>query len=393
MAEQAMNVGIVSWLFPSDRWPTTGTFIRDQCAMLSAHVDVKIIAPMPLHRYTPLSPDVTAGLAIPVRRPIVLPFPRWFMQRMYTVSMGWGLIRERTFFADRDLVHVHNAWPEAVACARVFPEKPLVVTVHGADLNVFARKRALRDDIIVGLNRARRIICVSTALERTVRALGITTPTTVIHNGVDTALFSPGDRVEAARRCGLDPDRPRVLFVGNFIPIKGIEYLLEAFVRVRAAVPGCELVLVGARPDGRDAGLYRDRIAGAGGAGAVRLVENQPHEALPDWMRAADLLCLPSIAEGFGLVLAEAMACGRPVVATRCGGPEDIVVPGTGLLVPPRDPEALADAIVAVLGGDSLLDADAIAGTVRERFAWPVVIRRILGMYGDVLGRAGKDES
>lgn len=361
--------------------------------MLSAHVDVKVIAPMPLHHYGKVSSDDTAGLNLPVRRPVVFPFPRWFMQRMYTFSMGFGLRREMAFFADRDLVHAHNAWPDAAASARVFPETPLVVTVHGTDLNVFARKQALRGDILMGLNRARRIICVSTAMERTVRALGITTPTTVIPNGVDTALFSPGDREAAARRCGLEPGRPRVLFVGNFVPVKGIDSLLDAFVLVRAAVPGCELVLVGARPDGRDAGLYRDRIARSGGAGAVRLVEKQPHKALPDWMRAADLLCLPSTAEGFGLVLAEAMACGRPVVATRCGGPEDIVVPGTGRLVPPRNPEALVDAIVAVLGGDSLLDADAIAGTVRARFAWPVVIRRILGVYGDVLGRAGKDES
>ena len=383
-----MRIGVVSALFPSRKSPTFGVFVREQCARLADREDVRIIAPLPNQQWFGVSYRDTGGLEVPVVRPFTLAFPRWFMQHRYPASMAATLRRTgRRFFADRELVHAHNAFPEGQATVRAFGgDLPVVVTLHGSDINLFARKPDLRPEIVDALNRVARVICVGSALERSVRSLGVDAPIEVIPNGVDTALFSPGDRETAARRLGLDPDRPRVLFVGWFVPVKGIGYLIDAMPRVMAAFPECELVLLGARPGSGDSGRYRSAIEGAGIAANTRIVETRPHDELPDWIRASDVLVLPSVAEGFGLVAAEAMAAGRPVVATRCGGPEDIVTGGTGRLVPPRDPETLAEALVAVIRGEGIADPEVIARSARERFAFDTIIARILGVYADILG-------
>jgi teichuronic acid biosynthesis glycosyltransferase TuaC len=383
-----MRIGVVSALFPSRKSPSFGVFVREQCAQLAAHEDVRVIAPLPNQHWRGVAYHDSGGLEIPVVRPFTLAFPRWFMQHRYPASMASTLRRTgRRFFADRELVHAHNAFPEGQATVRAFGDDiPVVVTLHGSDINLFARNPTLRPGIVDALNRAARVICVGSALVRSVRSLGVEAPTEVIPNGVDTVLFSPGDRETAAQRLGLDTARPRIIFVGWFVPVKGIEYLIDAMPRVMAAIPDCELVLLGARPGTGDSGCYRSAIERAGIAANTRIMETRPHHELPDWMRASDVLVLPSIAEGFGLVAAEAMAVGRPVVATRCGGPEDIVTGETGRLVSPRDSEALAEALIAVIRGEGVASPEVIARSARDRFAFDTIVARILGVYADILG-------
>ncbi len=285
----------------------------------------------------------------------------------------------------------HNGFPEGVAAVKAFSgHKPVVVTVHGTDVNMFAMKPSLRHSIIGALNDAAHVICVGTDLQHKLTGMAVTTPMTVVPNGIDTGLFGQGDKSESAAGLGLDPVRKRVLFAGNFVPVKGIEYLIRAVPAVLGAYPDCEFVLLGANPGKQDRVKYHHEIERAGAAENVRIVDRVPHETLPLWMRAADVLAVPSLNEGFCLVVAEALACGRPVVATRSGGPEDIVVEGTGKLVPTGDSDALAGALISVLNGEGVGDAEFLAESARSRFSYDVVARKLLAVLGEATETAAR---
>jgi len=385
-----MKIGVVSTLFPGKRDTHSGIFVSDEIDSLVRYhgCDFKVIAPLPNHRALGETRAFTAAAGYPVVRPFVCAFSRLFMQKYYPASLTYVLRRRAPFFADRELVHVHNAYPEAIAAVSAFGDRlPVVVTVHGSDINHFAGRPHLRPAIIRALDAADMIIAVSGDLARKVKALGVTTSVTVIPNGIDTGLFRPGPKTAAASELGLDPGRPRVLFAGNFLPVKGIEYLLQAMPAVLRRVPGCELVLLGARPGTGDRERYVEAMRVSGVRDAVTVVDRVAHERLPSWFRAADVFVLPSVHEGFGLVAAEALACGRPVVATRCGGPEDIVREGAGFLTPVRDPEALADAVIRALSGEGIMSSEAISAYAGSAFSYERVAGGIHDVYSRLINR------
>jgi len=380
-----MRVGVVSWLYPSRRNPGNGIFVRGELEHLAAFAEIRLIAPLHNQYWFGEIHSETSAAGYPVIRPFTWLFPSWFFQRFSPAAMAGALSRSRGFFSGCDLVHAHNAFPEAVAVVRAFGrEFPVVVTVHGSDVNLLMGRRTLHEAIVEALSSVRRVICVSRALASTLRENGVTAAIEVIPNGIDTAHFTPGDKRAACETLGLDPDRPRVLYAGNFVPWKGIEYLIQAMPDTARVFPECELVLLGARPGAGDRERYRGLIAHTGMKRLVRICEWVPNRELQAWYRASDVFALPSLKEGFGIVAAEALACGRPVVATRSGGPEDIVEEGLGYLVPPADAPALACALVLALRREGVLDPASIARSASERFSCETVTRRILAVYDRV---------
>lgn len=206
--------------------------------------------------------------------------------------------------------------------------------------------------------------------------------------GVDTALFYPGNR--AAARSSLGVKGPLILFVGRFEPTKGLQVLLRAFERLLRdpRTPSTtELWIVGGSEAIDPSGTPRLPELAAlvePVKGRVRFVGSVPHEQLPSFFRAADVTAVPSFYESFGLVAAEAMACGCPVVASAVGGLTEVVENGRcGLLVPPRDPEALAEALGWVLRNPDIARVRASRGATRatRRFAWPLVSRNLDQLY------------
>jgi glycosyltransferase involved in cell wall biosynthesis len=149
--------------------------------------------------------------------------------------------------------------------------------------------------------------------------------TRLVSGGVDTRVFAPGDRGEARRRLGLPPAVPLLVTVRRLEPRMGLERLLEALALLRARQPELELAIVG------DGSLRRQlelRRASLELTHAVRLVGRVPEDELVDWYRAADLFVLPTLAyEGFGLVTAEALACGTPAVGTPVGATPELLGP------------------------------------------------------------------
>ncbi len=206
--------------------------------------------------------------------------------------------------------------------------------------------------------------------------------------GVDLDLFVPGDREASRRELGLHPDRPVALFVGRIDPIKGIDSLLDAVRLLAHDDPEPTVVLIGGDldADGHPTGALGEVARAAdsmGIADRIRFEGSRRQDVLPTYYRAADVVVVPSRYESFGLVAVEAMACGTPVVATRVGGLRFTVEDGEGgLLVPPRDAAALADAVRRVLGDTDLRSRlGAGARETAARFSWPAVAAQISHVY------------
>jgi glycosyltransferase involved in cell wall biosynthesis len=254
--------------------------------------------------------------------------------------------RERLQWAD--LVLATWAYPDGCAAALAAHAlgKPCVVKVHGSDVNVVLRRRVPRAIARRILPRCEATVAVSHPLARELIRLGV--PTGRVHrvdNGVNVSLFFPRDRREARRALGVPEDARVILFVGRLEPQKGVHELLEAFEGVRALVPRAVLVLLG---DGVSRREVTRRAVPWGDQ--ARVLGPAPHACVADWMAACDVLALPSWTEGTPNVVLEALASGRPAVASSVGGIPDVLAdPRAGLLVPPRDARALRDALASAL--------------------------------------------
>ncbi|HEV7872316.1 MAG TPA: glycosyltransferase [Modestobacter sp.] len=216
------------------------------------------------------------------------------------------------------------------------------------------------------------------------RRLGLSTDrVSIVPCGVDTAVFTP--RGPVAARSG----RPRLLVLGRLVERKG----QEDAVRALTAVPDAELVVVGGPPhDTLDADPEVRRLRAVAGALGVadRLVFTGAvaRADVPSWVRSADVVLAVPWYEPFGITPLEAMACGRPVVATAVGGLVDSVADGvTGDLVPPRDPARLGAALAALLDDDDRRAAYGAAGVARarNRYRWARVVADTEAVYRTVL--------
>ncbi len=207
--------------------------------------------------------------------------------------------------------------------------------------------------------------------------------------GVDHGVFRPGSQAEARAVLGLAAEGALVLFVGRLQPLKGPEVALAAFTRLAAGLPGARLVVVGgpSGPQGEaEASALRRHAVAAGLGDRVLFHSPVPHAALAAHYRAADVLVVPSRSESFGLVAAEAQACGVPVVAAAVGGLSHTVADGkSGILVSGWDPADYAAALLRILTEPGLaarLSAGAIAQA--ERFSWPATADRLLELYSGI---------
>ena len=315
--------------------------------------------------------------------------------------------------AGTDLVHSHTWYANhAGHLAALLHDVPHVVTAHsleplrpwkaeqlggGYRLSSWVERTAYES--------AAAVVAVSAAMrEDVLRSYPAVDPARVhtVHNGIDTALWSPRPDEDACRRLGVDPDRPSVVFVGRITRQKG----LPLFLRACAALPPeVQVVLCAGAPDtpeilaeveGLVASLREDR------SGVVWIPEMLPRAEVVALLTQATAFACPSIYEPLGIVNLEAMACETAVVATATGGIPEVVVDGTtGVLVPieqatdgtgtPLDPERyvadFADALTSVVSSPERAAEMGRAGRARavESFGWPAIAERTMEVYRSVL--------
>jgi glycosyltransferase involved in cell wall biosynthesis len=283
-------------------------------------------------------------------------------------GIGWvprlrALVKDRRF----DIVHSHSPLPAALARIALPRSVQQVYTEHGVWEHHHLGTRLLngvtywRNDHVFAVSRQ---VLDSIKVPRPFSMLPMPVAET-LHHGVDLDAL---DRVEAAydsvrEELGIAVDAPIVGTVANFRRLKGHHLLLQAALSVRRSFPEARFVLVGRGPIEQE---IRRATQDLGLNGSIVFAGFRIDA--PRVMSAFDVFVLPSIHEGLPIALVEAMALGRPVVATRVGGLPEVVRDGTeGFLVPSGDPVALADAIVTILGSHSLREQMGRAGRRRAK--------------------------
>jgi glycosyltransferase involved in cell wall biosynthesis len=288
-----------------------------------------------------------------------------------------------------EVLHAHHLYLEALAAAWIGRRLGLAAIAKpacaGADGDL-ARLRRTRVACALPLLRGLdRVVAISRQVREELLADRFDPARIVeIPNGVDTRRFAPPpDATQAAAELPAAPET--VVFLGRLEAQKGTEAMLSAWARVLSRRPSAELLIAGDGPL-RDSLERRVRDLGIGDRVRFLGVCGAPDRLL----QASRAFLLPSRAEGLSNALLEAMATGLPCVASRIGGNTDLIEDGrTGLLVPPEDVEALADALLAILQdperGRRL--GRAARAAVVERFGMEAVLQRYAALYRSLAGR------
>jgi glycosyltransferase involved in cell wall biosynthesis len=262
---------------------------------------------------------------------------------------------------------------------------PVVSTLHGHP-DIPTRGRLVGAKVRLLGGRRNRVVCVSASLRDHFRASGklpARMDVEVIPNGVDLRAVAGGQRAQVRRELGIDDRTPLIGAVGNVRPSKAYPVLLRAFARVRASVPDAHLAIAG-----QGSGPPYDHLIALQTElrlnGACHFLGFRDDVA--SVLAALDVFTLSSSDEGFSLAMVQAMARGLPVVATRCGGPDEIAGDsGAAILVPTDDPDALASEIVRVLGSPNL--AARIGAAARSRVQERYSVTRMLADYAALYDR------
>ena len=377
-----LRIAVVTRYFPSSAEPWQGRSAYQTLRVLARQADVRVFFPnaaYPLwlrprsRSYNALDPsfsppDVKASYYDYSALPLVSrPFNGWMAAR--------ALLPHVRGFAP-DVIFSCFLYPEGYAALKIgkILSVPVVAMSIGSDINRIGDPiSALHTQAV--LREADFVVTVSGDLRR--KAVAMAAPpekARAILNGCDLAVFHVKDRPEARQRLHIDPAAEAVVYIGRMDVKKGLRELVDATASLHTQRPELHVYLVGEGPDRQ---VIESAIQAHSAASYIHALQGCASDDVAVWMAAADLVTLPSYMEGCPNVVLEALACGRPVVATNVGGIPELMNDECGSLVPPRDPAALAHALASVL--DRTWDAAAVSA--RSSRSWSDVAAELLAIF------------
>lgn len=378
-----MRIALVTPMLPVPHDQTRGRYIHETARSLSKLATVKVFFQQLRYPQIPLlaprsfidgcvGPDYRIdGIDVETDSYPALPL----VSRAFNGHVNAALMGSRVRAFRPDVMLGYWVYPDGYAALRVARrlKVPCVVGALGSDIHV---RTGLNDrmtrETIAGANA---LLTVSEAMRQTaIRDFGAPPEkVTTIVNGFNTSVFHARDKAQMRQKLGIGADEEMIIYVGRFIESKGMRELITAFKALSAARPRVTLALIG---DGVMKAGLESLIAEAGLQKRVHLPGGQSPQGVGDWIGASDVLTLPSWSEGYPNVVVEGVACGRPVVATDVGGTREILNGSNGILIPPRDPAALQEALARAL--DTQWDHDAIAKAIHR--TWDDVAEETLAV-------------
>jgi len=393
------NLLVITNRYPHNKDSMSSSFVKDQVDALSKYFKkVTVIALTPyvpkfLSMFSFMNPrwirDAFADdykyddVEVHFAKHFTLPFNSSREKRGDTAfKVVTKIIQEEEI--EFDLIHAHFTYPSGYVGARLKERygKPLIITGHGYDVYDLPFRNAEWNKKIKSiLNMADHIITPSKSNYDKLMQLDISDDkVSVIYNGYNSNLFEDVSTNKAKEKLNLPEDKKIILSVGNLELVKGHKYLIEAMKEVIKREENITCLIVGSGSQKKNVNSLIDRLSLSK---YIKLIGEKPHNEVPLWMNACDVFVLPSLNESFGIVQVEAMACGKPVVATFNGGSEEVIVnEKLGILVEPKDANELANAILKALGKE--WDRDYISNYAKQ-YSWDKIIKNIIGIYNELL--------
>ena len=390
-----LKVAIVTRYFPSSAEPWQGRSVYQTLRVLARETALRVFYPNAsyTHLFKPRSRSYDR--LDPSYSPADVQTSYYDYPALPVLSRPFnGLMAARAL-----LPHVRRFAPDLIFGCFLYPDGyaalkigqalavPVVAMSIGSDINRIGDPISAMHTRAV-LREADFLVTVSGDLRLKAIAMGAAAEKTrAIVNGCDLAVFHPGDRFHARLKLGIDPAAEAVVYIGRMDVKKGLRELVEAAARLHSARPRLRVYMVG---EGPDRPLIESAIQARNAAGYIHALPGCAFDEVAVWMAAADLVTLPSYMEGCPNVILEALASGRPVVATNVGGIPEILSEECGRLVPPRDAGALVQALASVL--DSAWEAQAISA--RGSRSWETVAAELLEVFHSLApARTGSDHA
>lgn len=384
--------------YPNNAFPTLGIWTQRFAEASSAIARPTVVAPVPyVPPFVPIASmqrfrsveRVRVVDGVTVHHPRIAVGPGHMLHAL-DARLAYPTLRKAIVALHRaepfDLIHAHFIYPEGVIASRIGAELgiPVVSTEHAVWRPWLERHPSVRLQVERALPHIARVTAVSEALRNNIRSLiGDRVPVDVIPNVVDEEVFVAPRRDEQR-----DPNH--LLFVGLIRRVKGLDVLVRALGQLLPEFPELHLSVAGGsfyRAYARDAAEVRSLVQSLGLQDRVHFLGEVAPEGVATLMRKSALLVVPSRREAFSLVTAEALASGTPVVATRCGGPEEIITSDTGEFADVDDPASLALAIRTALARS--FDGLKLRRYAVERFGSAAAADRLGRLYARVLEPAG----
>ena len=221
------------------------------------------------------------------------------------------------------------------------------------------------------MNKARIILPVSQNLKESIESYGIRNRFQIVPNVVNTEIFYPSLNKNKS-------DKKRILLVALLSPVKGIPYLLQALAQLKEKREDFVLNIVGDGPNRQEYEELSEKLALAG---IVNFHGLKGKQEVAEYMRQCDFFVQPSLFETFGVTYIESMACGKPIVATQLPVLQEKISKKRGILVPPKDSNALAEAIYYMLDDYQNYSSVHITKYVEDNFSYAVVGKELDGIY------------
>lgn len=381
-----LKIAVVTAHFPSSAQPTHGRPAYQTMRLLSKNSDVRVFYPhseypsllKPRSRiYDALDgsyslPDVNVGYYDYPALPLVSrPFNGWMAAR--------ALLPHVRSFAP-DIIFSYFLYPDGFAALKIGQALgvPVAAMAVGSDVHNIRDRFSVKHTRTV-LREADFLVAISDDLRKRMVTMGAPPEKTrTILSGCDISVFHPADRLAARQKLGIAPTAEAVVYVGRMDLRKGLRELVEAAVSLHPLRPNLHVYIVG---EGPDRPLIDSAIQNSNAASYIHALPGCAFDDVAVWMAAAHLVTLPSYMEGYPNVVVEALACGRPVVATNVGGIPEILTNEYGCLVPPRDSTTLAQAFAAVL--DKTWDAKSISAHGSR--SWEAVAAELFEIFESLL--------
>lgn len=382
---------LVSYWYPSDDRPLYGVFVEEQALALATEYDVAVLVPGMaawrdvLKRDAPDRSRQEVRKELKVFREFALPSvphgPEVLVYKTYARSAQTGYRKLLKEWGTPDLIHAHVVLPAGWAASELGRDNaiPVVLTEHSSPFSMHLKTDQQRKFVRRTLSQTDRIVAVSPSLRKQILDFEPALKVDVIGNLIRTDYFVPSN----AR--GDNSGKVNFLSIAHLVEQKGYKYLLQAIsLLVNRGITNFEVVIGGD-------GLERDSLKRL--ASELKIgnwccfLGALDRDQARHWMQSCDVFVLPSLHETFGIVLGEAMSCGKPVIATRCGGPEFVVSNDSGCLVDVADTEALADAMSKFIDGRLTFDPDSVRSSVVNRFGIERFLRQTSEMYEQLWAR------